>query len=325
MINERGQRKPVISFLTLAMLAIAILAAGALSGCSEDGEGDHGKIGVVVTLLPQIEMVERIGGDRIDLTVLVPKGASPHSHELGTRELKAVSDADIYLTVGSGVEFEINYLSKIAEQNPDMELVDCSSGIDLLEVGEDHDQHDGEDEGDGEDGEESHDDHEVTEGMDPHIWMSPSNMRIMANNVFDALVEVDPEGKAEYRDFLREYLEDLDDLISYMHGQLDSHSNSTFLVYHPAFNYLAREFNLTQLAVEEDGKEPGTDGLATVIGLAKRLDIKVVFAEPQFDQSNARVIADEIGGEVVLVDPLPEDYLDEMMNTADRMKEGFEK
>jgi len=145
--------------------------------------------------------------------------------------------------------------------------------------------------------------------MDPHIWMSPVNARVMVSNICDGLVQIDPENRDYYernRDAYRQQLAEIDREIR---EGLAGVENRQFMVYHPAFGYFAREYNLTMIAMEKEGKEPTAAGLAHLIEQAKAHDIKVIFAEPQFDPKSAEVIAEAIGGSVVLIDPLARDYI----------------
>jgi len=276
------------------IIGICILLTTFVVSC-DDGEDDTGKIGVVVTLLPQAQFVEEVGGDRVAVTVMVPPGASPHTYEPIPSQMVAVAEADLYAKVGSGVEFELVWLDNLIDQNADMLVVDCSKGIELIEMSTSY-EHEGES-----------DEHEH-ESMDPHIWMSPKNAMTMVNNICDGLIQTDPSSTDYYESNRDAYLAQLSEIDDDLESSLIGVSNRTFMVYHPAFGYLAHDYNLRMLSVEEEGKEPTAAGLAHLIDQAKEHGIKVVFAEPQFDPSKAETIADAIGGTVVMINPLAEDY-----------------
>lgn len=289
-------------------VAVMLLSLGVLatSGCID--LLDSGKVDVIITIEPQREMVERIGGDLVEVDVMVPAGQSPHSYSPLPSQLLDVAAADVYFLVGSGVEFEINHLSTLKEQNDDMDIVDCSEGVEILEFGEHHE-------------EEASDHDHGTE--DPHIWLSPGNYRIMAGNVYHALIEMDPENEDTYSENYEAYIEELDTLISELESMFEPHDGREFLTYHPGWGYFGDDLNLTQLTIEEEGKKPGPQGLAALIDQAQAHDITVVYVQPQFDTSSAEVIAESIGGEVVEIDPLAGNYIDNMRDVAGKIEGGF--
>lgn len=278
------------------MMMLAVIAAVgmmfAVAACAPQREADN-RIGVVVTILPQAEFVENVGGDRVRVTVMVPPGASPHTYEPKPAQMKALAEAALYAKVGSGVEFELVWMEKLLATNKEMVVVDCSKGVELREmVAEDEHEDEGEKHG----------------GMDPHIWMSPANARIMVQNICDGLTEVDPGNRRYYERNRDAYLGRLAEIDREIRDGLDGVKNRRFMVYHPAFGYFAREYNLTMIPLEIEGKEPTAAGLTHLIEQAKAHDIRVIFAEPQFDPRSAGVVAEAIGGEVVLIDPLAKDY-----------------
>jgi len=274
----------------MIMLAV-VSAAGlmfAVAACAPESEDDN-RLGVVVTILPQVEFVENVGGDRVKVTVMVPPGASPHTYEPKPAQLKALAEATLYAKVGSGVEFELVWMEKLLATSKEMVVMDCSKGVELQEmVAEDEDEHHG--------------------AMDPHIWLSPANARIMVRNICDGLAEVDPDNRHYYEQNRDAYLQQLAEIDREIRDGLAAVKNRRFMVYHPAFGYFAREYNLIMIPLEIEGKEPTAAGLTHLIEQAKAHDIRVIFAEPQFDPKSAEVVAEAIGGEVVLIDPLARDY-----------------
>lgn len=274
--------------------ALLLLVPVVFSGCSNlVYTGD--KIGVVVSIMPQAEFVENVGGNKVDITVMVPQNADPHTYEPKPGQMRALSKAGVYFKLGSGIEFELAWMDRLTSTNQGMIVVDCSSGIQLIEMTT----------------EETHGG--VPHGvMDPHIWMSPLNARIMVKNICDGLIKIDLANRLYYeknRDFYLQKLIQLDNDIK--HG-LAGVKNRKFLVYHPAFGYFAKEYNLTMLAIEEEGKEPTAVNIARLIQQAKENNIKVVFASPQFNPQSAKVIASAIGGKVIFIDNLSRDYIANM-------------
>jgi len=258
------------------------------------------KIGVAVTILPQQEFVVRVGGDKVDITVMVPPGASPHTYEVTPAQMVQLSKAMVYCKVGSPIEFELAWLDKLLAQNKDILVVDCSKGIDLI-------QSDDPDE----------------PGMDPHIWTSPRNAKIMVQNICAGLSQADPQNRQYYENNRDSYLKNLDELDIEMGALLTGAGAQTFIVYHPAWGYFARDYGLQQLGIEQEGKEPKAAYMSRLINEARLQNIKVIFISPEFDSRNAEAIAREIGGRVVIIDPLAGDYLQNMREVAAAFKEAL--
>lgn len=333
----------IVAIVIGVLLIVGLFGVVAYFAIQED-QKDEGKLGIVVSLLPQKEFAERIGGEHVSVTVMVGEGQEPHGYEPSTAQMKDVAEADIYFKVGSGVEFETAWMDKFIEQNSKMKVVDGSAGINLIEISEEHDHEDDDHEeeddhnetDDKHDEEEHHneteeDDHEEDQeddhhhhGDDPHIWTSPSNAKIMVQNLLTVMKAEDPGNADEYQKNADAYLAELDSLISEISTGLEPYADEKFLVYHPAFGYFAHEFDLVQLAVEDEGKEPTAKGLEHVIEQAKDESIKVVFVEPQFDKHNAQTIADEIGGSVITLDPLSPDYIQNLREISEKLIEAFE-
>ena len=265
------------------------------------------KLGVVVTILPQAEFVEKVGGERVSVSVMVPPGASPHTYEPTPGQMAELAQAKMYAQVGSGVEFELAWMDRLAEANKAMLVVDCAQGIQLQETVTGS--------------EEESDEHGA---LDPHIWMSPRNAQIMVQNIARGLIQIDPDNQAYYEQNRDAYLQELGQLNQDIASGLSGVENRVFMVYHPAFGYFAREYDLTMLPIEDEGKEPTPAGLAHLIDQAQESNIKVVFASPQFNPNSARVIADAIDGRVVLVDPLARDYLTNLRILQSEMMQAME-
>lgn len=269
-----------------------MLAAIALS-CVSDEKADD-RIGVIVSIPPQAEFMEKVGGEKVNVTVMIPAGANPHVYEPTPSQMKKVASAQIYARVGSGVEFELAWMDKIEAQNGDMLVVDCSKGIDLIRST--NAQHvKGED--------------ALNRGNDPHIWMSPPSAGIMVQNIFEGLLQVDPSNGAYYEANRNAYIQEMEVLDRDIREGLSGVTGQVFMVYHPVLGYFAEEYGLTMLAIEAEGKEPTASGMAHLVDQAKENDIQVVFISPQFNPQSARVIADEIDGRIVTVDSLAGDYV----------------
>jgi zinc transport system substrate-binding protein len=139
----------------------------------------------------------------------------------------------------------------------------------------------------------------------------------MVEDIYEGLVELDPENEAYYAQNRDAYLEELDALDARIREKLEGHEERNFMVYHPSWGYFAADYNLTMISVEIEGKEPSAQDLADLVDLAKEKEVKVIFVQSQFSTRSADVLAQEIGGEVVAVDPLAKDYIANMDNISD--------
>ena len=287
------RKKVIYIILTLILISITFTVIYYFAINNSSGSPD-GKIGVVVTVGPQEEFVKRVGGDRVNVTVMVPSGADPHTYEPLPNQMKQVQDAQIYFQVGSGIEFELSWMDKIASMNPEMKLVNTSEGITLLPNTA-----------------------EQEEGSDPHVWVSPKNAKSMVENIYQTLIQTDPENKDYYTENRDEYLKELDELDKNITQTLSGKNNTKIMVYHPAWAYFCRDYNLQQIAIESEGKEPTPQEIANLVDEARADNIKIIFVTPEFSTSNAEVIANEIGGKVVVVDPLDSNYLENMQKVAE--------
>ena len=286
-----------VMIITIIVISLAMLFIPTSQSQNEAGDS----LSVTVTLIPYADFVRQVGGDKIDVTVMVPPGASPHSYEPTPSQMVALSNTEVYVQAGSGIEFEMIWMDKLIEQNQDMAVINGSTGIDLM-VSSDPDE----------------------PGMDPHVWTSPINAKIIGENILDGLIAIDPGNEDFYRSNAEDYLEQLDELDAYIHGKLDGYSNRHFLIYHPSFGYFSYEYALNELSIEFEGKEPTPQGLQECIDLAHEYDLNYVFTEPQFVLEYAETIANATGGETVTIDALAQDYVAGMRTTADALALEFE-
>ena len=288
----------LISSVLILLLAASLIAAAA--GCNGETE-TTGKTVVAVSILPQAGFVEAIGGDRVEVVVMVPPGADPHTYEVTPDQMTRLANAKMYAKVGSPIEFELAWMDKLIAVNKSMPVVDCSKGVDMTES-QDPDE----------------------PGLDPHIWLSVKNAKIMVQNICDGLAQVDGANKDYYEENCADYLEELTKLDNEIEAGLSGVRNRSFIVFHPAFGYFARDYNLTQIGVEQEGKEPDADYIVRLIKEAREQDIRVVFVSPQYSAKSAESIAKEIGGQAVIIDPLAREFIDNMRAVESAMKQAMQ-
>ncbi len=276
---------------TAAVLALATLAF--FSSCAAPGgdviDTSESVVHVWVSIVPQEFFVERIGGERVFVEVMVPPGASPATYEPKPSQIESLANADLY--VGIRVPFEEAWMSRIEAANQGMLIVDQSGGIERID------------------------------GTDPHVWLSPRLAKTQADNIFQGLVEVDPDGESVYRANLEAFLTDLDELDARIQETLSGLEVREFMVFHPAWSYFARDYDLTMIPVQIEGSDPSAAEMTELVQTARSHNIKVIFAQPEFSTRNADTIAEEIGGRVLLISPLAPDWLENLERVADTFAE----
>jgi len=304
LFKEGEDLKKILYGLTLLLLV----------GCTVKEKST--KPTMFVSILPQKYFVERIVGDEFEVEVMVPPGQSPATYEPTPQQMVALSNAVIYFKIG--VQFEQSWLGKIAELNPELKFVDTASGIELREMATleeiletEIDVH-----------AEVHE-HDHAGALDPHIWLSPELVKIQAENMLNALIDYIPDRKEVYELRSQGFKVDLEELQLEMKQNLAELKNRKLLVFHPSWGYFAEEFNLQQIPIEISGKAPTSRELAIIMKLAKEQNIKVIFVQKQFSKHEAEMIAENISGTVVQIDPLAENYLENMRSIAQQMQESL--
>ncbi len=244
----------------------------------------YAKVNVVVSVLPQKVFVEAIGGDKVNVALMVKPGSSPHTYEPKPSQMKDISKANIYFSIG--VEFEKVWLLRFANQNVDMKIIDIGNNI-------------------------------IKMKNDPHIWVSPSNVKIIARNIYNNLVEIDKENKDYYKSNLNKFLLFVSNTDLKIKEILKNTKKDTkFMVFHPAWGYFARDYNLVQLPIEIDGKSPKPKALIHLISEAKQHGVKAIFTQPEFSPKVANQIAKQLGIKVIKATPLNPNWNKNLINLA---------
>lgn len=294
---------------------------------------------VTVSIVPQKYFVEKIAGDKVNVNVMVKQGFSPATYEPRTSQMKKLSHSSAYFAIG--VPFENSWLEKFEHANKNMLIVHTDEGIKRLEMAEHshheeegHDEHahekDDEHEGHGhekhdeheEHGDEKHDEHEH-EGLDPHVWLDPILVKTQALNIYNALIKIDEANSSFYKTNYENFLKELDTLNEKLVGILKPYEHKAFMVFHPSWGYFANRYSLEQVAIEVQGKEPKPKELVELIKDAKEHKIKIVFVAPQFSQKSAKIIANSIDGNVLVIDPLSKDWDTSLINTANKIADTY--
>lgn len=251
-------------------------------GCTPHSESS--KKTLYVSILPLQTLVSSIVEDDFNLEVLVAAGASPETFEPTPKQFIALNKAQLIFSTGL-INFEQSLLSKVEQKE---KVINLSEGIEVI-AGSCAHQH--------------------TCGVDPHIWTSPRELQIMAANAYRAIAAAYPDSVKYTHNFeqLQLRLQELDRKTS---EQIAHSGVSCFLIYHPALTYYARAYGLQQIAIENEGKEPTAKRLSEMIGIAKEQNINRIFYQSQFPASSVEVIAHDIHGEAIAIDPLAASVLE---------------
>ncbi len=261
-----------------------------------DGE-EREKLTVAVTIVPQQAFVKEIAGDLVDVVLMVPPGNSPGNYEPTPQEIQMFSDAAVYFSIGTPTE-EPNILPH-AEEMGTIEVVRLQDVVAA-----------------------KYPDREISPGRrDAHIWLSPKRAMVMVETMAEKISSLDETNRQTYEQNAAMFISQLEELDQYLLNTLDNLSSNKFIVFHPAFGYLADDYGLEMYALEQDGKEATPERLKEMIDFAKGEGIKVIFYQKEIDSPQSRSFAEEIGGETIRIAPLSPDYIDNLKKIADTMAE----
>jgi len=254
-------------------------------------------INIIVSILPEKTFVQAIGGEKVDLSVMVLPGNSPHTYEPKPSQMRSVATATLYFAIG--VEFEKIWLPKFRDLNPAMHIIDLSKKIEKLPIvaakHNKEDQHHG-------------------PTADPHIWTAPHNVSLMAAEICKSLSEADPANSLYYHKRLDDFLlhiKKTDETIKTLLA--NGSQRRKFMVFHPSWGYFAKAYGLTQIPVEVEGKSPKPRELIALVKKAEAEKISAIFTQPEFSDSSARLIASELQIPVIKVSPLAPDWSENLI------------
>ncbi len=261
-------------------------------------------INTVVSILPEQTFVKAIGGDKVNVALMVLPGNSPHTYEPKPSQMKDVAKATLYFAIG--VEFENVWLSKFKSLNSTMQVIDLTQNIQRLKM-QAHAEH----------GHQDHGEVKKHDGTDPHIWTSPENVKIIARNIYDALVKRDPSNKSYYKQNYEKFISLISETDSKIKNILSKKPKGTkFMVFHPSWGYFAEAYGLKQISVEMEGKSPKPKELIHLIKEAREEKISAIFTQPEFSDSIAKVMAKELHIKVIKVSPLSPYWSENIINIA---------
>lgn len=291
------KNKDIILCRIVAILIMVFVGLWVNDTCA----AERSRISVFVSIAPQAYFVERVGGSHVEVNILLPSDQNPATYAPSPKQMARLSLAGLFFR--AGMPFENVLLPKIENNMPNLRVVETGRAIRRTRAEEDHHNHGNE--------------------LDPHTWMSPLLVIEHADVIRETLEQVDPDHRDEYKTNYENFVRDLNLLHDEIKIALQPLAGKTFFVFHPAYGYFAETYGLRQKAVETGGKEPTARHLAGLIRLAQEEKIRVIFVQPQFSTKSAESIARAINGTAVSLDPLAEDYINNMKQMALAVKKGL--
>ena len=280
------------------LLAVALLMAGC--GSRHDAAADRSRCPTVtVSIPPQAWLLNAIAGDSVTINTLMPAGINPETFEPGVNTIRNASSSDMLMLSGN-LGFETALAGRISANNPDIKVVDTSAGIEPVY------------------GTHSHGNHTHTVA-DPHTWTSVRNARVIASNMLDALVDIDPARAGYYRERAARLDAHLDSLDTSIAARLDSLPVRAFMVWHPSFSYFARDYGLEQIKLGAEGRETTIRGAQAVIDNASGRGAGVLFVQADFDSARARSLVVETNATLITINPLDPDWEAQINIIADAL------
>ena len=284
-------RKNKASILAVAvgMLLLTVLVTNNVSFIA----GAQSKPTVAVTIAPQAGFVREVAGDLVNIVTMMPPGANHETFSPPPQDMEKLSVAALYLAMGLPPE-RAGLLPKLAEMNRDMRIVDVQ-----MEVAKTYPPR-----------------YFAPNDQDPHIWLSPKRAIAMVSLTAQELSRIDPSNSATYAANAERYIARIQAADQEIQASFKTLWNRMFIVYHPAFGYFAEDYNLTMVALEEEGKEADPRRFREVIDMAKEKGIKVIFYQEDIDGRQSRTFAEELGGQAEKVSPMATDYVENLLRMA---------
>lgn len=287
--------------IIIAVLTLIITMAA--SSCSSRKAATPEK-SVIVSILPQKYLVDKITGGKLKCEVMIPPGGNHETFEPSPRDMARVAGASAYFTIGA-LDFEKAWVEKVTAVNPELMIINSSQGIMMID-GHKHHEHEAE-----------------VHAVDPHTWFSPAAVKIQAGEMCDALCTAYPDDSANFQRNLKGFIHEADSADSLIKELLKPYEGRTFLIFHPALAYFARDYGLKQESIEYEGKEPSPVHMREIIDMAKANGIKAIFVSREFDTRHAEAIAAQLGGRLVTFDPMAYNWTENIISIAGLMVESF--
>jgi zinc transport system substrate-binding protein len=249
----------------------------------------YAKLTAIVSIEPQATFLKQIAKDKIDIELMINNGVSVHNYSPKPSQMKSITKANLYFTIG--VEFEKIWLNKFHKINKNMKIINTDKNIKKLMI-----KH---------------------SSIDPHIWTTPTNVKIIAKNILDALVKYDKKNKSFFINNYNLFIKKIDNTDNKIKNILKKIPKKTkFMVFHPSWGYFAKEYDLIQMPIEVDGKNPKSRALKILIQIASKNNIKAIFVNPNSSNKIAKIISNELNINLVRINTLNKNWSNNLINLA---------
>ena len=300
----------VFNFKQLAVY----LLAGCLASWMPNGLAAE-PLHIFVSVVPQKYFAERVGGDQVKVEPMVQPGFSPETYEPTAQQISALAKAQLYVRVG--MPFEEAWTQRIQGVNPNIKIVDAREGVKLRHLeAHAHPEHETAHQAEQPPTKTEPAAQAIKAEPDPHLWVSPRIAKQMAQQLAENFSRLRPEQSELFKQNYAQLAAELEQLDQELTELFKDKQNLKFMVFHPAWGYLADAYGLQQIPIEVEGKEPGAKALAAMIEEAQHEQVKTIFVQPQFSQRAAEQVAKAIQGKVVSIDNLAEDYIPNLRKAA---------
>ena len=303
-INRNKKSRSIWPGKRLAFILAAFLVMG-ISACQRTPNQDDARPMLSVSIFPLKTIIDRLSDQYYQVNVMIPKHVGHSDYSPTARQMKDLTNSKAYLAIGP-LDFELTWGERLKSVSTDMAWIDISRGIELID-------------GHVCNHEEGHDHHHAA-AYDPHYWMSPLSAMKMVENIKDELTKLNPELKTVIEKNYQSLQADINAIHQDLENVAESNDSLTFMIYHPALGYLARDYGFTQLEMEENGKAPTPVGLKRKIETAREMHVQILFIQQNFDVNNAKTAAEEIGANIVQINPESEAWLEEMQRITHHLK-----
>ncbi|MEK6869921.1 MAG: metal ABC transporter substrate-binding protein [Thermoproteota archaeon] len=302
-MNNQVKLAIIAISITIPLISFTVFS----SDSNQFKKTNESKLQVMSSFYPLHEFSQNVGKEKVDVKLLVPVGIEPHDWEPTIKDVQQMQKSDLIVINGIGFE---SWVDKLHEMNYQGVIVDTSNGIIIKNMDEEFLVH-------------------VDESEDPHIWLNPVFAKIQVQNIANAFSNSDPTNQQYFQENAANYIDKLNLLDLKIRNEL-SGCNHDFIAFHRAFSYFADEYDLTQhtiISSSASHAEPTAKTLENVINKAKQLNLKVIFTEETADPKTSQVIANEIGGKILVLSPLEigndGTYISRMTENLNHLKEAL--
>lgn len=269
-------KKQVVRLLSFILL---------LTSCSSLSRKPGERV-ITVSIPPFEYFVKAVADSDFTVNVMLPPGADHHSWEPLPGQIMALAKSEAFIINGC-LGFEYAWMGRFRDVNPEMKIKDLSESISLIEPERVF----------------AHTGHE-NEGADPHYWISPKEAYAIAEEVRDLVKELNPGSAEKYESNYSKLIQKIAEVDSAVTRMFGNASSKTFMIFHPALTYIARDYGLEQISFEDEGKDPSPARMKDLIDMTRSKGIKIIFIQAEYDLKSAKVLADETGARLVRINPM---------------------